>query len=170
MLDCDQTRIDYLVDIYDKKHSSPDIKSLLKLLIAFIWIRKPLKLSEEVIFNTLDLIWKNCSESKPYFYKIMSALLVSKISMSWISKNDHEKIKSLINEIEDSITKENYKALKSQMFLLSILSYHEADYLRQIDYHMKIYNSLKVKVFDDGEIYDYLMKILQNVVLGSPEE
>ncbi len=36
------------------------------------------------------------------------------------------------------------------MFLLSILSYHEADYLRQIDYHMKIYNSLKVKVFEDG--------------------
>lgn len=97
VLDCDQAKIDCLVDIYDKKHSSPDIKSLLKLLVAFIWIRKPLKLSEEVVFNTLDLIWKNCSESKPYFYKIMSALLVSKISMTWISKNDHEKVKSLIN-------------------------------------------------------------------------
>jgi hypothetical protein len=31
---------------------------------------------------------------------------------------------------------------------------------------MKIYNSLKVKTFTDSEIYDYLMKILQNVVLG----
>lgn len=36
------------------------------------------------------------------------------------------------------------------MFLLSILSYHEADYLRYINYHMKIYNALKVKVFEDG--------------------
>ena len=56
------------------------------------------------------------------------------------------------------------------MFLLSILSYHEADYLRYIEYHIKIYNALKVKIFEDGEIYEYLMKILQNVVLGSPEE
>jgi len=31
---------------------------------------------------------------------------------------------------------------------------------------MKIYNSLKIKTFSDSEIYDYLMKILQNVVLG----
>ena len=54
------------------------------------------------------------------------------------------------------------------MFLLSILSYHEADYLRYIEYHMKIYNSLKGKLFEDGEIYEYLMKILQIVVLGSP--
>lgn len=52
------------------------------------------------------------------------------------------------------------------MFLLSILSYHEAEYLRVIEYHIKIYNSLKVKTFIDFEIYDYLMKILQNVLLG----
>lgn len=56
------------------------------------------------------------------------------------------------------------------MFLLSILSYHEAEYLRYVKYHIKVYNDLKVKTFADSEIYDYLMKILQNVVLGHPEE
>ncbi len=56
------------------------------------------------------------------------------------------------------------------MFLLSILSYHEAEYLRFIDYHIKIYNSLKLKTFTESEVYDYLMKILQNVVLGYPKE
>lgn len=126
VLDCDQVRIDYLIDIYDKKHSSPDIKSLLKLLIALVWIRKPLKLAEEVVFTTLDLVWRNCSEAKPYFYNIMSALLVSKVSVFWIRNNDHQKVKSLINEIEDSLQKDNLKALKCQMFLLSILSYHES--------------------------------------------
>ena len=56
------------------------------------------------------------------------------------------------------------------MFLISILSYHESEYLRFIDYHIKIYNVLKVKTFADSEIYDHLMKILQNVVLGYPQE
>lgn len=56
----------------------------------------------------------------------MSALLVSKVSVLWIRTNDHQKIKSLIAEIEDSLKKDNLKALKSQMFLLSIFSYHES--------------------------------------------
>lgn len=61
MLECDQEKINSIIDIYDKKHSSPEIKSLLKLLISLIWIRKPLKLSQYVISTTLDLIWNNCS-------------------------------------------------------------------------------------------------------------
>lgn len=54
------------------------------------------------------------------------------------------------------------------MFLLSIFSYHEAEYLRQVQYHVEIYNALKKKTFTNSEIYDYLMKILQNVLLGYP--
>lgn len=53
---------------------------------------------------------------------------------------------------------------------MSILSYHESEFLRFINYHINIYNALKVKTFADAEIYDYLMKILQNVVLGHKAE
>ena len=35
----------------------------------------------------------------------MSALLVSKLSTSWMRKNDHSKVKSLIKEIDDSLIK-----------------------------------------------------------------
>jgi hypothetical protein len=152
VLHCTRDNIEALIDIYDKKYSSPDIKSLVKLLISLIWIQKPLRLSDEVIEHTLDLVWKNCSEDKPYFYNISSALLVSKYSLEWVQNNDHQKARSLIKETKESISKGNEKALKSQMFMLSILSYHESAFFRQIGLHVDLYNALKVKSFADNEV------------------
>jgi hypothetical protein len=61
VLDCNQEKINIIIDIYDKKYSSPEIKSLVKMLISLIWIKKPLQLAEEVKNTTLDIIWRNCS-------------------------------------------------------------------------------------------------------------
>jgi hypothetical protein len=48
ILEVKKSNIDHIINIYDKKHSSPEIKSLLKLLIHLLHIRAPLSLSDSL--------------------------------------------------------------------------------------------------------------------------
>ena len=67
-----------IVDIYDLKHASPEIKSVIKLLVSLLHIKEPFRLSENLIIPSMDLVWQNCSEHKTQFYHLMSALLVDR--------------------------------------------------------------------------------------------
>ena len=53
VLEVKQSDIDNIIAIYDRKHSSPEIKSLLKLLIHLLHVRAPLALSESLAVSVI---------------------------------------------------------------------------------------------------------------------
>jgi hypothetical protein len=73
-----------MINIYDKKHSSPEIKSIVKLLIYLLYIQEPLSLSENLAISSMNIIWSNCSEAKSHFYNLMGALLIHRKAAPWI--------------------------------------------------------------------------------------
>lgn len=56
------------------------------------------------------------------------------------------------------------------MFLLAQISCHDATFLREENTHIKLYNTLKVLVYPDSEVFDHLSKVIQNVVLGHKDQ
>lgn len=57
----DLTQISAILDIYDRKHASPEIKSAVKLLLILLHIKSPFKLSKNLLVPTMDLVWQNCT-------------------------------------------------------------------------------------------------------------
>ena len=50
-----------IIDIFDRKNSSPEIKSAVKLLVNLLHLKAPLKLSEPLLVSAMDIAWSNCS-------------------------------------------------------------------------------------------------------------
>lgn len=73
----------------------------------------------------------------------------------------------LINKSVDSNAQ---KCLAPQLFLLWVLSFHEKDYLVQNKVHLSLYNKIKQLTLASFEIYDYVVKLIQNVVLDDETE
>jgi hypothetical protein len=53
--------ISAIISIYDRRHSSPDIKSAVKLLVNLLYLKAPLRLSEPLVLPAMNLVWQNCS-------------------------------------------------------------------------------------------------------------
>lgn len=104
VLEVEKTDIDNIISIYDTKYSSPEIKSLLKLLIHLLHIKEPLSLSNSLTEPAMDLIWSNCSELKSHFYNLMAGLLISRKASTWLKADNWKKVNSLIDSIYSSIT------------------------------------------------------------------
>jgi hypothetical protein len=85
-------QISSILDIYDIKHSSPDIKSAVKLLVNLLHIKAPLKLNEDLLIPVMDLVWKNCSEHKTHLYHLLAALLVDRRASNWLRSDNHSKV------------------------------------------------------------------------------
>lgn len=83
-LHCTFENIENIITLYDRKYSSPEIKTFTRLLINLLYLRTPLNLSENVENKVLNLIWQNCSEAKPYFYDLLGALLVNTKNKQWV--------------------------------------------------------------------------------------
>lgn len=86
-----------IVDIYDRKNSSPEIKSAVKLLVILLHLKTPLKLSDKLLVPAMDLVWSNCTEEKSHFYQLMSALLVDRRASDWVKSNNYSKIDDIVN-------------------------------------------------------------------------
>jgi hypothetical protein len=102
-LTCSQADINHIIGIYDAKHSSPEIKSLVKLTIYLLHIREPLSLSQALTVSAMDLIWQNCSELKTHFYNLMAGLLIDRKARVWIQDNSYAKVDQLITIIYATI-------------------------------------------------------------------
>ena len=150
VFDCKFSDIQAIINIFDSKYSSPEIKTLTRFLVSLVFFRPPLALSENIQIKTLDTVWNNCSEAKPYFYQLMGALLVNKESCEWLKSDDHSKTKDLVEKIIKSIESNSVKILAYQMYLLMIISAHESDFLRVNKIHLDLYNRMKVLVYEDS--------------------
>lgn len=75
-----------------------------------------------------------------------------------------------MQQIKGSIENNLIKSLNFQVFLLMIISSHESEFLKQERIHFDLYNRLKMLVYEDSEILDNYIRVIQNVVLGHPEE
>ena len=114
-----------IIDVYDRKHSSPEIKSAVKLLINLLYLKNPLKLSNELVVPALDLVWQNCTDHKNHFYGLMSALLVDRRASYWLKSDSFLKVDQVIEETYISCTNSDVKNLKLQLLMLSQIAHHE---------------------------------------------
>lgn len=92
----DMRHITAIVEIYDRKHASPEIKSAIKLLVSLLHIKAPFALSESLIVPAMDLIWKNCTDHKTHFYHLLSALLVDRRAADWLRSDSYKKVEQII--------------------------------------------------------------------------
>ncbi len=84
VLEVRQTDIDSILAIYDRKHSSPEIKSLVKLLIHLLHVRQPLSLSEALAVPVMDQVWRSCTDQRAHFYTLMAGLLIDRKAGDWL--------------------------------------------------------------------------------------
>ena len=118
----------------------------------------------------MDMTWSNCTDEKSHFYQLMSALLVDRRSSNWLKGNNHKKIDEIIEETYSSCTHNDIKKLKLQLMLLSQISHHEPDYLRERKVHIELYNKIKNISHQENDITDSTLKLMKKVVLRHPEE
>jgi hypothetical protein len=170
VLEVKKSNIDHIINIYDKKHSSPEIKSIVKLLIHLLHIRAPITLSDPLDVVVMELVWNNCTELRSHFYTLMAGLLIDRKAGKWLRESGLGKIDLLIESIYSSVTHNEFKNLKLQLFLLGQISYHEKDYLRAKQVHIELYHRLKATSHQDAEIIDAVLRIIRNIVLGNVEE
>jgi len=81
--------ISSIINICDRRYSAPDVKSAVKLLVNLLYLKKPLHLSENLILPAMNLVWQNCSDQKPHFYQLMSALLVDRGASAWLTDSKY---------------------------------------------------------------------------------
>lgn len=170
VLEVRQRDIDHILAIYDRKHSSPEIKSLLKLLIHLLHLRAPLTLSEPLTVPVMEIVWRSCSDQRPHFYTLMAGLLIDRKAGQWVRESGLEKIDQLVESVYSSITHSEWKNLKLQLFLLGQISYHESQYLRTRQVQVELYNRLKNANHQDTEIIEAVLRIMRNIVLGNVVE
>jgi hypothetical protein len=82
-----QSDIDHIIAIYDKKHSSPEIKSLLKLLIHLLHVRHPLSLDNSLALPVMDQVWRSCTDQRSHFYTLMAGLLIDRKAGNWLRES-----------------------------------------------------------------------------------
>ena len=169
-LEVKRENIDHIINIYDKKHASPEIKSLVKLLIHLLHIKAPLSLTDNLIVTVMEIVWNNCTDLRPHFYNLMAGLLIDRKAGQWLRESSLDKIDILLGSIYNSLAHNEYKNLKLQLFLLGQISYHEAPFLREKGVHIELYHKLKNANHQDTDIIETFLKIVRNIGLGIPEE
>ena len=102
---CSSEDISRIIDLYDRKHSSPEIKSLIKLLVYLLHMREPLSLKGAVTYEAMNVVWGNCSEAKPHFYGLMTGLLVDRRVKGWLKSDNYAKVDQLIEIVFGSIAR-----------------------------------------------------------------
>ena len=45
-----------IINIYDRKNSSPEIKSAVKLLVNLLHLKEPLKLNDPLLLSAMDIV------------------------------------------------------------------------------------------------------------------
>lgn len=96
VLEVKNANIDHIINIYDRKHSSPEIKSIVKLLIHLLHIRAPLSLSEPLVVQVMEQVWNNCTEQRTHFYTLMAGLLIDRKAGDWLRQSGLTKIDQLV--------------------------------------------------------------------------
>lgn len=167
-LQCTRKDIDNILHIYDLNYSVSSSTTLIKLLVTLIYIRKPYRLSEDLLLYTLDRIWENCTEDKLHFFDLMSAMVVNRRSVVWLEQEDNRRVKELITATYASVADKKLKLTKAQISLITQISRHLYDYLLRLNCHINLYNHLKTITFSNNEILNCLVRIIKNVVLNNP--
>ena len=170
VLEVRSANVGHIIAIYDRKHSSPEIKSIVKLLIHLLHIRAPLALSEPLVVQVMEQVWNSCTEQRTHFYTLMAGLLIDRKAGDWLRQSGLSKIDQLVESVYSSVTHSEFKNLKLQLFLLGQVSYHESQYLREKQLHVELYHRIKNANHQDNEVIDAVLRILRNVVLGNAEE
>ena len=149
-LECSTEDIARIIDLYDRKHSSPEIKTLVKLLVYLLHMRDPLRLKGAVAYEAMNVVWGNCSEAKPHFYGLMTGLLVDRRVRDWLKSDNYSKVEQLVEIVYGSIDRSEFRNLKLQLALLSLVSNHEPQYLKEKGVHVELYHKLKGTNHHDG--------------------
>jgi|JI6StandDraft_1071083.scaffolds.fasta_scaffold77313_2 hypothetical protein len=165
---CTRKDINNILHIYDLNYSVSSSTTLIKLLVTLIYIRKPYRLSEDLLLYTLDRIWENCTEDKLHFFDLMSAMVVNRRSVVWLEQQDNKRVSDLIEATYTSISQKKLKLTKAQISLITQISRHLYDYLLRLNCHINLYNHLKTITFSNNEILNCLVRIIKNVVLNNP--
>lgn len=142
----------------------------MKLLLNLLHMKSPFKLKLDLLVETMDIVWKNCTEHKIHFYHLLSALLVDRRASHWLKSDNYVKIEQLLSETYSFCDNADIKNLKLQLPLLSQVAHHEPKYLRDKSVHIQLYNRIKTITHQETDITEAVLKLMKKVVLGEEKE
>lgn len=95
-------------------------------------------------------------------------MVINKRSVDWLLQDDKKHVNNLITNIYDSIEKGKLKLIKAQMCFITQISQHLHKHLLELQCHIQLFNRLKAITFTNNDIFNYLVKMIKNIVINNP--